>query len=124
MTFNSAREHLADLLTAQCPHSWRLIAAMADPDSIQTVTLVLYQGQLSRAGLIGGRTRVDLDLWILRPQEEHLPRAETRLEAALETVIDILDTVPAVIWDKAERVTYLDRFPGYKLTLSTIYEKD
>ena len=124
MTADSARAELAAHLTAHTPGTWRLIAAMADPDTVTAVTVVLYQGKLSRAGLIGGRTRVDLDLWILRPQEENLPRAETRLEAALETVIDILDTVPALLWETAERVTYLDRFPGYKITLSTLYEKD
>ena len=47
---------------------------------------------------------------------EDAAKADDDLDTALEQVIDVIDPMPAILWDTAERLALLDHWQGYKIS--------
>lgn len=115
----SARTDLAAALTTALP-AFRVSGFNDQIDAVVRPTVMLWQSSLERLEQIGhDRLRVTLDLWVLTGREDP-EKADDALDDAMELVVAALLPLTWVDWTNAERGVFLERFHGYKLTVTAV----
>jgi len=112
----SARSHVADVVEAT---GFRVIPAPVDLDAVTAPTVVLYREKVEPSPAALGKRLSTLAVWVLDPRQD--PRAaEDPLDASLDDVLAALDSDASLAWAEAERGTYADKWPAYRITLTII----
>lgn len=112
----NAREYVAAVLA---PLEWRTVAVPADLDAVTGPTLVVFREKVEPSTAALGVRLSTLAVWVLDPRQD--PRAgEDLLDASLDAVLAVLDSDPALAWSDAERGTYADKWPAYRVTITLL----
>lgn len=114
----STRADLAQLLTDQLGTDARVIGYAKSVDNIardQSVVMV-YREQVVPSPLESARVDT-IAVWCAVPQTDPAT-ADDALDALLDRVLSVIDSddLPALIWSDAERGTFDDTWPAYKIT--------
>ena len=72
------------------------------------------------SGLGAGVYQATLVLFLAVPTSKP-DRVEDRLDAALETVLGVLEDYGSLTWDEVERSTLAEKFHGYRITTTAAY---
>lgn len=111
----SGRTVLADALRSA--RAWTVVADARLLDSItRHGAVVLWTTDRERAEQGRGRLLIDtLEVWYLTGTDK--PDAiEDDLEAGMEAVLEVLESLPAFTWSKATRGILAERWHGWQIT--------
>ena len=111
----SARTEVAAHLKSTLPNSYKVQAWISTPDRVQGTVVMVYSETIRR-GLVKGSLSHDLVVWVLSGLEDP-SKAENALDAALEATLDALDELDFSSWTEANRMTYGETIPGYKILI-------
>lgn len=120
----STRSQVAAQLAAILPATLRVIdhpREIDTPGDDLTGVVIVHRRSIAKHPHAGpGNYLETFAIWLIEPLvDEQL--AEDSLDANLQLVIDALDGVSWGDWQTAERTTFIDTYPAYRvdLTLST-----
>lgn len=110
----SGRTEMAAHLTEVLPDDWRVIDHDTDVTLSGSAPAVVTYIETVERGVTRGFRKYTVTVLVLVPKQTG---ESDDLEAALEEVLEALDLwdYPAD-WTTAERATYLERYPAYKVT--------
>ena len=118
----SARTYVADLLDDALNGSgtdYRIVSAPVELDGMEIPTVVVYREEVRPSPVALGYLVSTVAVWVLVPQQD--PRAaEDPLDDALSAILQVLDDDTSLTWTEAQRGTYADRWPSYKVTVTII----
>lgn len=120
------RRVLRDALTAALPAKFRVIPYPSLPDAVAFVAVVLEPRTIRalREAPRSGYLEMGCDVWVLVSNDMKADARENALEDALVRVLNVLDGIPAVLVDEAERTTAGDVFHAYKITTRPVAKKE
>lgn len=124
----SIRTEFADAITnhADIPPKWRVYPYGYVPDNATAPIIVVRQTSIAR-NKTRPRTVQDTGFTVALVEPAIDPRrVEDDLDADIDTLIDILETLafPGLVWTGAQRVTFENRFHGYDVTVTITTEKE
>lgn len=118
----SARQDLAAALNRALPTKrYKVLDAPReiDPPEINRPVVMLIRTRMTPANTVG-KYLSEFALWVIEPK---VIDPEDDLDAALDEVILALDKFPAILWSEAERSTYRELYPAYRIALTTVSER-
>lgn len=119
MSHSTARAYLDEVFAPLLPEEWKWIPYQRNLDALESVTVVWKQSTLSRLREAPiGTVLVEGTITILSPHQD-VERAEEDLDEAVLDLVLAIDSLPALAWSGATKVSLNDTFFGYDLTVST-----
>lgn len=106
------------------PDNYRVIPYAKSVDRVEKgkPVLVLYRESVEQGATHSGLIN-QLTLWVLHP--ELAPGAvDDALDDSLDIVIAAIDESTLTVWTRAERGTFDDTYPSFKVTLETYSQKE
>lgn len=113
----TARADLAAYLQAQLPSTWRVLAGLtgAAPEAGYDLAVV-GTDEVSPGQVMAGSRSYGLTVIVVGKLSTP-GLADDHLEALLDEVLEVLDTLPWGQWTKATRATYLETHPAFVVTV-------
>lgn len=115
----SARTDVYDALKAGLPSSWKFIPTDADP-TISAKTVMVYTERVVPGPTQGLRT-TNVAVWLLTPKQTG---GTDDAEAMLDAALNALDDLDSLQWSDAVYQVYADTYPGYKISLTLITDRN
>jgi len=122
----SIRTELAAAIRAssQLPARWTVKEYESTPANLTAPRVQVSQAEIrpnAQAPRIWRDT--DFQVAVLVPELDPA-KVEDAVEDAVETLLDILEAMPGLVWSDAKRAKFDDKFHGYAVTVTITNEKE
>jgi hypothetical protein len=120
---DSPREWLLAQLVPLVPSDWKVLPNQVDPSTIDRVTVIFKFTELTRlpeapAGSLSNKVIIT----IIDPHKEHV-KAENSLDDSVLELVTALDSLPHIVWSKAEKLLAFDQYLCWDITAQIITQK-
>jgi hypothetical protein len=119
----NSRIELGELLTKELPRKFKVIPQPRNTDTIEAkhpVVLVIRTSRKPSPAAMG-QYFDEFAIWVIEPK---IIDPEDDLDDALDAVILALDAYPNITWTEAERSTYAEENPAYRIAATAVATKE
>lgn len=118
------RAQLAAHLRPLLPKAWKIIPYQDSLDTLSTVVVMLSQKTIEHSpALPNGAHLVTFTVTVIDPSQD--PKvSEDRLDDEVHALLYALDQLPALAWDRAEKVQFSDTHTAWDISLTVTTTKD
>jgi len=118
------RQTLHDGVAAVIPTGWHLVPAGSPVDELSRTTLTMQQQSIAYAEQApAGVYATSYTLTLISPFKDEV-RAELDLDEDVHVLISALDDVPAIQFDRADRVFWRDTNLAYDVHITVATSKE
>lgn len=125
LTDKSVRHYLIDQLKPLLPRAWKLYPYSTTPDAFTKPIVTLTLDSITKDPAAPNSHRIAaFVVGVLEPKVDAATR-EDSLDDSLIDLLTAIETIPSVIWQKAERVVAPNQTNvGYDITINFHYQKE
>jgi hypothetical protein len=118
----NARQGLADALAKKLGRKYKVIPKPREMDALEAgrPVVMVIRTDVQPAANAQGSYLNEIAVWVIDPSIED----EDALDDALDATILAIDDYPFVIWTKAERSTYGELYPAYRIATTALSQKE